>query len=277
MNRTLRPLVAVVLACLSAATGAAPRPHLFIATDTSPPSAMLENGRIVGFTTDKVRGIMERAGVDYDIELLPFRRGLFLAQTRSDACIYSLTRLPERETAFKWVGPTHESDWTLFGRAGRDYHVGKLEDARPYRIGAYLGDVRGDALAAQGYLVDTVRDRLSNPRKLLVDRIDLWASSMQMGGRIVADNGWEKEIVPVLTFKRTALYLACNPAVPDELVAKMNAALRAMNSAGVSAAIERKYNPAPQNTVTANGLPCAPASSIRPCGRNTLPGSPYPP
>jgi len=232
--------VAIMLS-LAGMCVAAPRPYLYIATENSPPSVMLEKGELVGYTTDKVREIMKRVGIDYEIEILPFKRAMFLSQTRVDVCTYSLTRLPERETLFKWVGPTHESDWTLFGRAGRDYHLHTLEDARKYRIGAYFGDVRGDTLGAQGFTVETVRERLSNPRKLLVDRIDLWVSSMQMGGSLVADNGWQGKIVPVLTFKRTELYLACNTGVPDELIAKMNAALRAMNSEGVSAAIERKY------------------------------------
>jgi polar amino acid transport system substrate-binding protein len=283
MKATSRLLCTVTLACLGMAAAAAPPAHLFIATENSPPSVMLENGRIVGATTDKVREIMKRAGVDYEIGILPFKRALLLAQTRADACVYSLTRLPERETQFKWVGPTHESDWTLFGRAGREYRVARLEDARDYRIGAYFGDVRGEALGAQGYQVDSVRDRLSNPRKLLVGRIDLWVSSRQMARKLIAENGWGGQIVPVLTFKRTELYLACNPAVPDALVAQMNAALHAMNTTGVTAAIERKYSDssvgsaALKGTLTATGLPCAQASSTRPCGRNTPPGNPYPP
>ena len=246
MKSTLRAAMIVTLAGLCAAASGEPRPHLFIGTENSPPSVMMDNGRLVGYTTDKVKEIMARAGIEYEIEILPFKRAYLLSQTRADVCIYSLTRLPEREQMFKWVGPTHESDWTLFGRAGRNYHVRKLDDARQYRIGAYFGDVRGDVLAAQGFTVDTVRERLSNPRKLLVDRIDLWASSLQMGGSLIADNGWTGKIVPVLTFKRTALYLACNPGVSDALVTKMNAALHAMNSEGVSAAIERKYGLAPR-------------------------------
>lgn len=237
----------VTLAGLCAAASGAGRPHLYIGTEISPPSVIMDKERLAGFTTDKIRAIMDRAGIDYELEILPFKRAYLLSQTRTDMCIFSLTRLPERESMFKWIGPTHVSDWTLFGRAGRDYHVSKLEDARQYRIGAYFGDVRGDALSAQGYTVDVVRERLSNPRKLLVDRVDLWASSLQMGGKIIAENGWQGKIVPVLTFKRTELYLACNPGVPDALVAKMNAALHAMNSEGVSAAIERKYGLAPHH------------------------------
>lgn len=203
---------------------------------------MMGKNQVIGFATEKVRGIMERAGIDYAIDMLPWRRAYLLAQTRADTCVYSTTRVPEREALFKWVGPTHGNDWTLFGRADRVYRIASIEDARQYRIGGHNGDVRSEALIAQGFIVDTVQDRLANPRKLLVGRIDLWVSSVRVGGAIVAEHGWSARIVPVLTFKRTELYLACNPSVPDALVTRMNAALRAMNGAGVSAAIERRYN-----------------------------------
>jgi polar amino acid transport system substrate-binding protein len=242
MMTTVHFGAAMLLACAGAAVQAAPRPRLFIGTEVSAPFVTLEEGRLAGITTDKIRAVMERVGIDYTIEVLPFKRAYLLAQTRADVCIYSLTRIPERDALFKWVGPTQKSDWTLFGRAGRDYGISSLEDARKYRIGAYFGDVRGETLAAQGFTVSTVRERIANPRKLLVDRIDLWASSLQMGGSIVSENGWSEKIVPVLTFRRTELYLGCNLGVPDELVRKMNAALRALDREGVSAAIERRYN-----------------------------------
>ncbi len=225
--------------CLAAAPA---RPHLLITTESSPPSAMMGERGVTGFATEKIRLIMERAGIDYEIVMLPWMRAYTLAEKNADTCVYSTTRVPEREALFKWVGPTHENDWTLFGRADRVYKIATIEEARKYRIGAYNGDVRSEALIAEGFNVDAVQDKLSNPRKLLVGRIDLWASSVRVGSALVAENGWTGKIVPVLTFKRTELYLACNPNVPDALVAKMNATLRAMNSEGVSGAIERRYN-----------------------------------
>jgi polar amino acid transport system substrate-binding protein len=233
--------MAIVSLGLCAASAAA-RPRLLITTESSPPSAMMGERQVVGFATEKIRAIMERVGIDYDIEMLPWKRAYLLAQSQPDTCVYSTTRVPDREAMFKWIGPTHENDWTLFGRADRNYRITSIEDARKYRIGTYNGDVRSDALIAQGFIVDTVQDKLANPRKLLVNRIDLWASSVRVGTAIVAENGWGGQIIPVLTFKRTELYLACNLSVPDALVVRMNAALRAMNSEGVSAAIERKYN-----------------------------------
>lgn len=241
MNRTAR-LFPLLLAGLLAAAAAQARPRLYIGTELSTPSSMQVDGQLTGFATDKVRVIMERAEIDYEIEVLPWKRAFMLAQTQANACIYSTTRIPERETQFKWVGPTHENDWTLFARADRNFRFTKIDDARPYRIGGLLGDVRSELLLAQGYIVDTVHDKLSNPRKLMVNRIDLWVTSTRIGNATIAENGWSGQIVPVLTFKRTEQYLACNLAVPDALIAKMNAVLKDMNNEGVSAAIERKYN-----------------------------------
>jgi polar amino acid transport system substrate-binding protein len=235
-----RRLLAVLMLC-GASAAAAPA-HLHLTTEHSPPSAMMHEGQVSGFATEKIRVIMERLGVNYEIDMLPWKRAYLLAQTQTDTCVYSTTRVPERETQFKWVGPTHDNDWTLFALAERHFQFTSIDDARKYRIGGYNGDVRSDTLIAQGFMVDTVQDRLSNPRKLLVDRIDLWATSLRVGHAIVSENGWSRQIVPVLTFKRTEMYLACNPSVPDALVAKMNATLRALNSEGVSSAIERKYH-----------------------------------
>jgi polar amino acid transport system substrate-binding protein len=241
MKRALHWII-IVLAGTLATAGASARPRLYLATELSTPSSMQVDGQLTGFATDKVRMIMERAEIDYEIEVLPWKRAYLLAQTQANVCIYSTTRIPEREKLFKWVGPTHENDWTLYARVDRNFRFTKIEDARPFRIGGMLGDVRSELLTTQGYTVDTVHDPLSNPRKLMVNRIDLWVTSTRIGNATIAENGWVGQIVPVLTFKRTEQYLACNLALPDALIAKMNAVLKEMNNEGVSAAIERKYN-----------------------------------
>ncbi len=242
MNRAMSFVVALSAALSAADSVAQTRPRLAITTESSPPSSMLEGGRVTGFATEKIRVMMERAGIDYSIELLPWKRAFLIAQTQPDACVYSTTRVPEREAQFKWIGPTHQNDWTLFGRADRNFKLTTIEDARPLRIGAYNGDVRGEALLAQGFSIDSVQDRASNARKLLVNRIDLWATSLRVGGHLLREHGWDKQIVPVLTFKRADLYLACNRAVPDALITKLNAALKQIDAEGISATIERKFH-----------------------------------
>jgi polar amino acid transport system substrate-binding protein len=261
MTKVLHCL-ALSLAGVCAVASAVDRPRLSITAESSPPSAMLVDGKPSGFATDKIRLMLERSGIDSEIDILPWKRAYLLAQSQPMTCVYSTTRVPERETLFKWIGPTHENDWTLFARADRKYKLRNIEEARKLRIGAYNGDVRGEYLKDKGFIVDTVQDKLSNPRKLLLDRIDLWASSLRVGSAMVAQNGWNGQIVPVLTFRRTEFYLACSKDVPDALVERMNAALVAMNKEGVSTAIERKYDFASAIAGQVRSAPCADPSCM---------------
>jgi polar amino acid transport system substrate-binding protein len=242
-----------VLLFLCAAPAALGQPKLYLATETSAPSSMLEGGRVVGIGTDKVREIMHRARIGYTIELLPWKRAYTAALERHDACVFSTTRTPEREPLFKWVGPTDEAQWVLMARIGSGIRLKTLDDARAYRIGTYNGDARDQFLRERGFLVDPAPGDMINLRKLLLGRIDLWAASWRRGTTILEQNGWDKKIFPALTFNRIQVYLACNRAVPDALVARMNAAVEAMLRDGAMRRIERQYeNWVPASAATAD-------------------------
>jgi polar amino acid transport system substrate-binding protein len=227
-------------ACLQAHAQTAPK--LAITTETSAPYSMREGERLIGIGTDTVREIMARAGIAYTIDLLPWKRAYAAALDRPDTCVYSTTRTPEREASFKWIGPIGEADWVLMGRADRSFALRTLDDARAYRIGTYNGDARDSYLRTRGFDIDPAPDDLVNPRKLMMNRIDLWAASIQRGSVTLERLGYAGKVVPVLTFNRIRIYLACNRAVPDALVASMNEALGAMERDGSRRAIEHKYD-----------------------------------
>jgi polar amino acid transport system substrate-binding protein len=238
-----KPALAALLAALCTVAHARPpaAPRLYLTTEASAPSSMREGGKVVGIATDKVREMMVRAGAAYTIELLPWKRAYTAALERPDACVFSTSRVPERERLFKWIGPLDEAQWVLMGRADRDYQLRNLDDARRYRIGTYNGDARDQYLRGRGFAVDPAQDDMVNPRKLLLKRIDLWAASVRYGSTVLEQNGWGSRIVPVLVFNRIQVYLACNPAVPDALVARMNAAADEMVRDGSMRRIERNY------------------------------------
>jgi polar amino acid transport system substrate-binding protein len=242
MGRARRRVVAVLLAAACAPAHAGPAmPHLYLTTETAIPISMLEGSEVIGSATDKVKEVMARTGIGYTIDLLPWKRAYTLALQRPDACIYSTTRTPEREKLFKWVGPTEEAEWVLLGRADRGFQLRSLDDARALRIGTYNGDARDHYLRSRGFQVDSAPDDLTNPRKLMLNRVDLWAASLRRSSAMLQRNGWDKRIVPVLSFNHVKIYLACNPAVPDELIDRMNAAVEAMERDGTMKRLERKY------------------------------------
>jgi polar amino acid transport system substrate-binding protein len=236
-------VVALLLAGRAAlATPQLPAMPLYITTEYSPPTSMQEGDRVVGSATDKIREALSRSGIGYSIELLPWKRAYTAAQARPDGCVYSTTRTPERERLFKWVGPTDEGEWVLLGRADRQYKLQTLEDARALRIGTYHGDARDEYLRARGYRVDPAPNDMINPPKLMMNRIDLWAAGLRRGSAVLELNGWSGKIVPVLTFNRVKLYLACNLAVPDATIDKLNAAFDAMGRDGTARRFERRYD-----------------------------------
>ncbi|MFC0254650.1 substrate-binding periplasmic protein [Massilia consociata] len=250
LNRFIGVVLTVAAGLAGATPAPAAKPRLYLTTELSAPSSMLDGGRVAGIATDKVREAMQRAGVDYTIAILPWKRAYNAALQRRDACVYSTTRTPEREALFKWVGPTDIAQWVLMGRADRRLQLRSLEDARGLRIGTYNGDARDAYLRTRGFTVDATSNDLANPEKLLLGRIDLWAASMRSGSTVLARLGYDKQVVPLLVFNETGVYLACNRGVPDEVVARLNAAFDGIARDGTGRRIERGYEnwvpPAPR-------------------------------
>jgi polar amino acid transport system substrate-binding protein len=235
-------MVAAMLGLGCAAPPAQSEPRLYLTTELAPPYSVREGERVIGIGADTVREIMGRANIEHTIELLPWKRAYTAALERNDACVFSTTRTPEREPLFKWIGPIGEADWVLMGRADRKLHLNSLEDARNYRIGTYNGDARDQYLRARGFKVDPAPNDLLNLRKLMADRIDLWAASIRRGGMTLASMGYADKVVPVFVFNRIRVYLACNRAIPDAMSARMETAYDAMARDGTLERILHRYD-----------------------------------
>ncbi len=233
----------IFLSLLLATTGVAAvhAASLTLVTEHAPPASMQGPEGVTGRETDKVREMMARTGTAYTVALLPWKRAFLMARQQPATCVYSTSRTEEREKLFKWIGPTDEADWVLWGRADHEFPLKTLEDARHLRIGTYIGDARDEYLRSRGFHVEPVSNDLANPQKLLLKRIDLWAVGMRNGSPGPGQYDWADKVVPLLVFNRVKVYLACNLSVPDELVAQLNAALAEMRRDGTVARLERKY------------------------------------
>lgn len=226
--------------CAASAWAQAPS-TLYLTTEMAPYSVHTGDPA-ASLGTDVVREIMARTKLAYKIDVLPWKRAYTAALERRDACVYPTTRTPERESQFKWAGPIVDADWVLMARADRKLTLRNLDDARRYRIGTYNGDARDQFLRERGFNVDSASSDEVNPRKLMLGRIDFWAASLGRSNTLALERlGYAGKVVPVLVFNRTHTYLACNRAVPDALVARMNAALDAMERDGTVRAFQDMY------------------------------------
>ena len=216
-----------------------PDTDLVLLTENFPPYNMAKNGKnfaqdenINGIATDIVREMFKRADITYSLTLrFPWERIYKLTLEKPGYGVFVMARLPDREKLFKWVGPIGPDDWIMLAKADSKITLETLNDARKYKIGAYKGDAIAETLAKQGLNPIVVLRDQDNAKKLVNGQIDLWATG-DPAGRYLARQEGVNGLKTVLRFNSAELYLALNKDVPDETVAKLQAALDQMRKEG---------------------------------------------
>ncbi|HLA35862.1 MAG TPA: ABC transporter substrate-binding protein [Rhodocyclaceae bacterium] len=214
---------------------------LILTTEDAPPFNYTTDGgkTISGSATEMIHELFKRAKIEYKITLYPWVRAIEMAQVDKDTCVYSTTRTEEREKTFHWVGPVAPNDWVLFAKADSPIKLSKLDDARAYKVGGYRGDAVTLYLQNNKFTIDTATNDEQTVQKLNAGRIDLWATGI-LAGPFIA-NRFKLKVKPVLNFKKTSLYLACNKSVPTDTIDTLNATLQAMVKDGTTRKIDKKY------------------------------------
>ena len=247
-----RLLLAFASASLLLVNGAhaaeSPDTDLVLLTENFPPYNMARNGKnfaqdenINGIAVDIVREMFKRTDITYSLTLrFPWERIYKLALEKPGYGVFVMARLPDREKLFKWVGPIGPDDWIMLAKADSKISLESLEQARKYKIGAYKGDAIAETLTKQGLKPIVVLRDQDNAKKLVSGQIDLWATG-DPAGRYLARQEGVNGLKTVLRFNSAELYLALNKNVPDEVVAKLQAALDQLRKDGVVDEIMARY------------------------------------
>lgn len=245
-------LAGLTSVCLSIASGAqaeVPADYsMVLLTENFPPYNMAAGGKnfaqeenISGIAADVVREMFKRAGIAYSMTLrFPWDRIYKLALQNPNYGVFVTARIPERESAFKWVGPIGPDDWVMLARGDSKLSLDSLDQAHKMKIGAYKGDAIAETLAKKGLNpVIALRDQ-DNAKKLESGEIDLWATG-DPAGRYLAKLEGVTHLKTVLRFNSDELFLAINKDTPDEVVARLQKALDGMRAEGFVDQVMAKY------------------------------------
>ncbi|WP_137886344.1 ABC transporter substrate-binding protein [Pseudomonas sp. 2FE] len=216
-----------------------PSYSVVLLTENFPPYNMSINGKnfaqednIDGIAVDIVKEMFKRAGIKYSLTLrFPWDRIYKLALEKPGYGVFVTARLPEREQAFKWVGPIGPDDWIMLAKSDSKIALSSLEDVKQYKVGAYKGDAIAEYLVQQKLEPLTALRDQENAKKLESGQIDLWATG-DPAGRYLAKQEGVVGLKTVLRFNKAELYLALNKEVPDEVVQKLQGALDKMRGEG---------------------------------------------
>ncbi|WP_245904627.1 substrate-binding periplasmic protein [Billgrantia lactosivorans] len=182
-----------------------------------------DDGRITGDATELLRDALDDAELDADFRLLPWARALTEAQLRERHCVYSTTRTPERESLFTWVGPLVTSTWAAFALEESAIEADSLEDLTELRVGSFREDAVGQYAVSQGVPIVVASAERENIGRLQAGLIDAWVTGEQTARFLAEEAGLP--LRRLFAFNEVDLYLACHPSVPDQFVARLQAAL----------------------------------------------------
>ncbi|TWB51130.1 substrate-binding periplasmic protein [Nitrospirillum viridazoti] len=266
--RTRRPMRLAAL-CLGALLGTAPPAarageaavSLTLITEENPPLNYTDpaTGRLTGIMGDLLPSLMTAAGIAYQVQVMPWRRGYHTVQEVPGTCLFAANETPERQTQFQWVAPIAQggaalfarADWLHYDRAHPDgtHTLASLDEVKtlaaearargtPLSILVPVGTMLATTLRDQG--LDITEVSLANQMPMLAaGRADLAAAGAISGRWLARQAG--VAIEPVLTFSVAPVGIACNLGTDPTLVARLRTALEGLRRDGTLDRVIRNY------------------------------------
>lgn len=139
LNQAVKNIVLLfVLLALPTATLA--EPLKIIGDDDFPPfSFKAEDGSLVGSDINVLAELEKRLGIEFEIELAPWKRLLLLTEQGKVAGSFALFDTPERREFSHFTHPVHYSTYRLFTKKGHSLDFNSIEDLYHKRIGIQAG------------------------------------------------------------------------------------------------------------------------------------------
>jgi len=224
----------------------------FVTEHLPPYQIVKEDSSISGFSTEIVLEIAQRAKVNYRVNLYPWVRSYNLALSKSNHCIFSIARLPNREKLFTWIGQITEKNNAVVWSLKSNEHgkqVKTLDDLKLYTTVVNKNDVTHIGMLNIGLTENKnlyVLKHTDSLIKLLFTRPEI--------DFIVADDitishraklaGVDIELLHrVIEVKNLPLnfFLACNINTDSRIIEKLTAGLVSLHQDGTYQKIFSKW------------------------------------
>lgn len=208
-------------------------------TEEYPPFNFREGNEYKGVGVEQVKLLMQDAGLDYSIEMMPWARALSLATTQKNHCVFTTVHNAERHPKFKWVEPLLTNRTVLVRKAGSGVNPSTIEEAKAYSVGTQRDDYTQAILESHQFpKVDLATNQTLSLKKLLSGRIDLMPVSEDY---FAVMQRKEQAVEVALVLTEDIYSIACNPSISDEVVARMQSSLDKLIADGTQAMIFEKY------------------------------------
>jgi polar amino acid transport system substrate-binding protein len=212
---------------------------------TMPPLVIDAEGKR-GMVGDVVLEAMRRAGIEVQVLVEPNPHALAMARNKPDTFIAAVSRTPERETQYTWIGPIipiHRAFYTVGKR------IDSFAEARRTlrKIAVSRNTANEEVLLREGFersQLVALNAGESAPRMLLAGRVDAWFNLVPESETLLNQIS-AAGVVSGSPVTSSDLYLGCSRQCNSNHVRKLEAALASMKADGTTRKLMKRYSAEP--------------------------------
>ncbi|WP_430475140.1 substrate-binding periplasmic protein [Thalassospira lucentensis] len=185
--------------------------NVTLLTEDYPPYNFIESDELRGVGADVIQAMASAIGYHKRMEVLPWKRVMLRLEDEAEIGVFSMTRTPQREEMYAWVGPIVKARVGLYQLTERRSLVHSVQGLRYVEaIGVQAGGAHEQALLEYGFEnLEPIFNQSSGIQMLAVGRIDLLVSSdIELFEQLKKTELTLDDLELVYSFGRGDLYLA---------------------------------------------------------------------
>lgn len=198
------------------------------------------------FYIELVRELLRELKITAPIQEVPFARGVSNFTDAGNIVLFNVSRTPERESLYQWVGPIISEKDYFYELASKPTSINVLADAKNKSVCVVRKNINDDRLTAQGFTNLTRIPYFSTCFRLLTEqRVDLVASATLGINEKLKEANVQANLIkqtPALIGESSG-YIALSKSIPKEEVERWNIALKGLKQKGIYEKLYKKFVP----------------------------------
>ena len=217
-----------------------------ITTEEPPTNYLNEYNQISGITTDIINEIKKELKLNTKTEIMTWARAYSIGQTNPNVILYTAAKTKAREDlGFIFLGPITTRKHVLYSLKSNYLKNPSIETIKKQNliIGAMREDWRAKYFKDLNLKVYEVSNHSQNLEKLLLKRIDLWASSDLEAPFIVnLENKDINTLDEYYVYKTAQSHILFSKDTSEHIIYQWKKAYRKLQTNGFLDAIAQKWS-----------------------------------
>lgn len=206
------------------------------------PPLMIENSpERPGFAVEVLREAASRAGREFEITFLPFKRAIYALQTEPAAMMPSLFHGKPRDEDFHWVVEIQRADLRF---ASLSVPVNTLDEARALSSVVLEGGTTSDTILSRMEFDNVTRTTSpqSSAKMLAAGRVDAWLLTESLMQRVWDELGLDAPVVFGDVVHSVPICIVASATLPKEVSEAYRQAVVSMQKDGTMQALMARYD-----------------------------------